>query len=329
MDTTLDLSRWRETPRGVEYRRWTMVSTGLTILFRARYFKILFAVAWSAGLMMTVLGFAFSQSLNEGGWLDNLTSHMGPRVHALFVALGGFVVMYPDIVIGGVFTLMFWLHSFVALWLTLIAMSSMVPRLITQDRASNALTIYLSRPLTTVDYLIGKLGIITGVVLLVWTGPLLVGWLLSMAFATNRDFVMYSIAPLGRALAFNGIALVTIAAISLGVSALSRTTRNTTIIWVALWLVFSVFAAPPRAPDWIRRMSFAHDLAEVRSEVFRLDAALAEAAGQLPLLDQRFVQNLSGAAGRAQASDGFGSFAALGVFVVAGSIVFFRRMKPE
>jgi len=29
MEASLDLSRWRETPRGVGYRRWTIASTGL------------------------------------------------------------------------------------------------------------------------------------------------------------------------------------------------------------------------------------------------------------------------------------------------------------
>jgi ABC-2 type transport system permease protein len=329
MEITLDLSRWREAPRGVEYRRWTIISTGLRVLFRTRYFKILFAVAWSAALAIAILGFAFSQSLASGGWLEGLAVRFGPRAEALNTALGGFVAMYPDICIGGVFTLIFWLHSFVGLWLSMLALTAMVPRLITHDRASNALTIYLSRPLTTVDYLLGKLGMITGVILLVWTGPLLFGWLLSMAFATDHDFFVYSIMPLLRALLFNGISLVAVAAIALGISAVSRTSRSTTIIWITLWLIFSAVAAPPKAPDWIRRASFAHDLTEVRSEVLRLDTAFGEAATKLPLLDQRFVGNLSRAAASSQASDSFGAFVSLGVFVIAGSFVFFRKLKPE
>src|SRR5581483_12363705 len=127
-----------------------------------------------------------------------------------------------DICVRGIFTLIFWVHSFVGLWLTLIALTVMVPRLITQDRASNALTVYLARPLTTADYLLGKLGMIGGVIVLVWTAPLLLGWLLGMMFATDRDFIIYSVAPLLRALLFNGIALVSLAAIALGVSSLSR-----------------------------------------------------------------------------------------------------------
>src|SRR5207244_3687508 len=88
-----------------------------------------------------------------------------------------------------------------------------------------------------------------------------------------------------RALLFNGISLVALAAIALGVSAMSRTARNTILIWIGLWIVFGFVAAPPHMPDWIRRASFTHDLSQIRQEVFSLDDTFAEAATQLPLLD--------------------------------------------
>ena len=329
MDVTLDLSRWRAAPRGVGYRRWSIVWTGLQLLLRLRFFKVLLGVAWSAGLAIAALGFTFSQSIASGGWLENLATKFGPRAEALYAALGGVVTMYPDVCVGTIFTLIFWLHSFLGLWLTLIALTAMIPRLITRDRASNALTIYLSRPLTTTDYLLGKLGTIVGVIVLVWTGPLLVGWLLSMLFATDRDFIVYSLAPLSRALLFNAIALVALAAISLGISAMARTSRATVGLWAGLWIVFGMMAAAPRTPEWIKRSSFTRDLSEIRQEVLRLDAALTEAGSKLPLLDQRFAENLTRAGTRAEAHDFNGALAALGIFVVGSSFVFFRKLRPD
>jgi ABC-2 type transport system permease protein len=329
MDSTLDLSRWREVPRGVTYRRWSIVATGLRQLIRTRFFKFLLSAAWSGGFLIAVAGFVFSQSLASGGWLETLATKLGPRAEALFTVMTGLVAMFPDIVVHGVFTVIFWAHSFLGLWLSLLAMTSVVPQLITRDRGSNALIVYLARPLTSTDYLLGKLGIIVGVLVLVWTGPLLFGWLLSMLFATDRDFIVFSFSPLMRALAFHGIALVSIAAIALGVSALGRKPQITTSMWMCLWIVFGVIASPPKAPDWIKRMSFTHDLGEARQEIFRLDAALSDAAAQLPILDQRFVSNLESAGKRAQSSDFNGAFMALGIFVVGSSFVFFRKLRPE
>ena len=237
MDDTLDLSRWREAPRGVGYRRGVIVAAGIRQLVATRFFKILIYLAWFAGILIAVAGFAFSQSLAEGGWLDTFAQKMGPRAEALFKSLSGLIALYPDIVISGFFTLVFWIHSFIAFYLSTIALSVLVPQLITRDRASNAMIVYLSRPITSFDYLLGKLGTITGVLLMMWTGPLLLGWLLSMVLSSDREFIQYSFTPLLRALSFNGIALLALAPLALGVSALSNSARAATAIWMALWLL--------------------------------------------------------------------------------------------
>src|SRR4051812_41328911 len=270
METALDLSRWREAPRGLSYRRGAMVWTGMRGLLVTRFFRIVLAVAWVGGGLIAALGFLFSQLVTPDGWLASYAVHFGPRFQAIASVITAFVTMYPDIVVRGIFTTIFWLHSFLALIISLITLTVIVPSLIARDRGSNALTVYLSRPLTSTDYLLGKLGIITGLLALVWTGPLLFGWLLSMVFAPDRDFIIYSFAPLLRALAFNGISLVALAAIALGVSALGRSTRTTLTTWIGLWIVLGFVASPQHMPDWLRRASFSHDLNEIRQEIFNL-----------------------------------------------------------
>lgn len=326
---TLDLSRWSDVPLGVNRRRWVIVSTGLRQLFRLRFFKLLLAAAWGAGTLIGLAGFVFSQSVATGGWLERFADNIGPRAEAVVSALGAFVLLYPDIVVGGVFTAIFWAHSFIGLWLSLLALTVMVPQLITRDRASNALVMYLSRPLTSADYLLGKLGMIAGLLVVVWTGPLLFGWLLSMAFATNRDFIVHSFEPLLRALAFNGVALVALSAIALGVSALGRQSRVTIVIWVCLCVVLGVMGTPPHSPAWIKRMSFTHNLGEVRAQVLNFDDALTVAGNQLPLLDRDFASELKQAGARASGNDFQGALVALGLFIVGSSFVFTRRLRPE
>jgi ABC-2 type transport system permease protein len=329
MEASIDLSRWSEKPRGVGYRRWTIVSTGLRQLFRLRLFRILIGLAWLSGIVLAALGFLFSQSVATGGWLESLATTLGPRTQALSSIVAAFILMYPEICIGGWFALIFWLHSYVGLGLSLIAITAMVPRLITRDRATNALTVYLSRPLTSADYLLGKLGMIVGVLVVMWTGPLLFGWLLSVAVAPNRDFIVYSFEPLMRALLFHGVALVTLAAIALGVSALSRTSRNTTILWLGLWLILGAVAKPPGTPAWLRRASFTENLNEVRQGILRLDTALIAASQNLPMLDQQLARNLGRAGQKVEPDDFRGGLTCLGVFVVLSSFVFLRRLRPE
>jgi hypothetical protein len=113
------------------------------------------------------------------------------------------------------------------------------------------------------------------------------------------------------------------------VSALSRTSRATVAIWMGLWLVIGSIAAPPNAPAWLKRASFSHDLDQVRQQVFRVDTALTDAATKLPLLNQRFADNLNRAGEKAQASDFVGALAGLGILVGLSSFVFFRKLRPE
>ncbi len=329
METTLDLSRCREKPRGVAYRRWVIASTGLRQLLGTRFFRVLLTTAWTAGLAMAACGLGFSQAVASGGWLEQGAEALGPRAQAVASAFGGLVLLYPDICVTGLFTLVFWLQSFLGLWLCLLALTVLVPRLVTRDRAGNALILYLSRPLTSVDYLLGKLGIVAGLLALLWTGPLLFGWALSMLFAPNGDFLVYSIGPLLRALAFNGASLVVLAAVALGVSALTRSARNTILLWIFLWIIAGILAAGRRSPEWLQHASFTHNLNDLRRHTLRLDTVLVSAAETLPLLDKDFARQLKRGGEKAAPSSLPGTLASLGGFVVLSSVVFLRKLRPE
>lgn len=330
METALDLRRWQEKPAGVNYRRWVIVSTGLRQLMRMRVFQILLFLAWTAGVVMAAAGFIFTQTLASGGWLENWAAGLGPRPHAVVSAFCSMVLLYPDIVVHGLFSLVFWWHSVVGLGLSLIGLSIVIPRLIAHDRASNALTIYLSRPLTSFDYLIGKLGIIVGIILVLWTGPLLLGWLLSMAFAPNSDFFVYSLTPLLRAGLFNLISLVTLASVALAVSSLAKTTRAVMGLWLGIWLGAGMIASIPTTPSIIRSVSFSRDLQEVRQELFKLDEILVKAADTLPLTDRSIANNMKNFGQRINQNNMPGSpYAGLAVLVIVSSFVFARRLRPE
>lgn len=329
MEATLDFSRWREKPLGVGYRRWVIVSYGLRQITGTRFFKLLLFFAWSTALFIAAVCFSFSQSVASGGWLESLAANLGVRPLAVAKAVGGLVLLYPDVCIHTLYTWIFWLQSIIALILCLVTLATLVPHLVTRDRASHALTIYLSRPLTSFDYLVGKLGVVAGVVLMVWTGPLLCGWLLSLLLAPSRDFLIYSLPPLGRALLFNGLGLATLATVALGVSTLNKSSRGAAGMWIGLWLVGSVIAGFPNTPDWLRCASFSRDLSVVRQEVFRLDAALASAAETLPIVDQNFARNLE-RVGKQQQPDGtVGALLGLAGIAGASCFVFFRKLRAE
>jgi len=204
-----------------------------------------------------------------------------------------------------------------------------VPRLVARDRATHALTIYLSRPLTSIDYLLGKFGIIVGILVTFWTGPLLFAWVLSMLFAPDRVFLTYSLLPLGRALLFNGVALISLSAIAFGISAAAKTGRSATLLWIGAWILVGMLANFPFSPDLIRYASFTYDLNELRQGIFQLDDALMRAASTLPMLNANTTGEIENASVFMNARNLWGAVAGLTVLVGLSSTLFFRRLRAE
>ncbi len=329
LEPKLDFNRWTGPRRGVNARRWVILSTGLRQLTKMRFFKLLLFFAWTAGVLVAVAGFAFTQTLSETGWLASLAAKGGPRPQAIMSAVSALLLLYPDILVAGMFKSIFWAHSQVGLLLSLVALTLLVPGLITRDRSSQALTIYLARPLTSRDYLLGKFGIIVGTLLMLWTGPLLAGWLLSVLFAPDMVFARYSFGALGNALLFNLVGLVVISAIAFAVSSLGKTAAMARLWWIGLWIVVGGLAGNPFMPGWVRHASFTYDLKMLRDEIFNIGGVLQEAAGVLPLLSPEMAAEMQRASNFVGTDELTGVITGLVVLVGVSLAFFMRRVKPE
>ncbi len=329
MATMLEFTRWEEKPRGVGYRRWVITATGLRQVFRTRFFRLLLFLAWLLGAAQAAAGFLLSQSIAPGGWLEQLAANLGPRAEAVVSAFCAYVLLYPDIVVRGLYTALFWFQSDVGLGLSLVALTVIVPRLVTRDRASSALTIYLSRPLTSLDYLVGKFGIVMGVLLVVWTGPLLFGWLLSVLFASDTVFIIHSLDPLLRALLYNAIALAVLGPLALGISAVARSSLNTILLWIGVWIVLGFVAGIPFVPAVVRHASFRHNLDQVKEALFRLDTLLERAQVAMPFVGPPAGEGVHVFFEHLRPDNLTGVVVGLTALVGLSCLVFLRRLKPE
>ncbi len=122
-------------------------------------------------------------------------------------------------------------QSFVVLLVT----SAVGAGLIAQDVRSNALEIYLTKPITALDYILGKLAVIVFFILLTTFLPSML--VFSTAAMTLQGYfdVAWPIVPrlLGACLfasLVNGIFM-------LGLSSLAKSSRYATVIWFALCMV--------------------------------------------------------------------------------------------
>lgn len=327
---SIDYNRWEGERLGVGKRSWVITTAGLRQLWSYKFFKILLFIGWTGGMAVAAAGFLFAQTLAEGGWLADMAVKAGPRAEAIMQAVTALLLVFPDLLVTTAFKGIFWVHSELGLVLNLAAMALLVPQLITRDRASHALTIYLSRPLTARDYLMGKLGVIVGVLLLLWTGPLVCGWLLAMVLSPNGLFFSYSLDALGVALMFNLVSMVVIAAIALGVSALAKTAARARMAWIGLWIVLSAVAAHAKVlPGWVRHLSFVSDLRIVRDEIFGMQDAMMDAAEIVPMINPRLAGEISQAAAKLDTTEITGVAVMLTLMVGAALWMVRGRIKPE
>ena len=144
--------------------------------------------------------------------------------------------------------------------------------LIANDRRANALQIYLSKPLTRAEYVLGKLAILMTFLLLVTWLPAIVLLIVQIAFAGNFTFFKNNVFlfPAITLFAFLQVALAS--ATMLALSSLSNSSRYVAILYAAVIFftqaVYGVLYAVTRSTafSWL---SFSANLKQIGDVIFR------------------------------------------------------------
>src|SRR6187397_380722 len=115
--------------------------------------------------------------------------------------------------------------------------------LIANDRRANALQIYLSKPLTRVEYIVGKLSILVVFVLLVTGVPALVLLLVQVLFAGNLTFFTSNLHVIPAIVLFSLLEALTASTAMLALSSLSKSARYVAVLYTAvIFLTQAIYA---------------------------------------------------------------------------------------
>lgn len=112
--------------------------------------------------------------------------------------------------------------------------------LIANDLRANALEIYFSRPITRIDYLLGKLMVLMSILLMLTLVPALILWLLDVVLASEAGFLTRQLALLPRMVGASLVLTLPPALLMLALSALARSARGAMILFAAVSLVTPV-----------------------------------------------------------------------------------------
>jgi ABC-2 type transport system permease protein len=106
--------------------------------------------------------------------------------------------------------------------------------LIANDRRANALQIYLSKPLTRIEYICGKLAILMAFLLFVTFVPAVLLIVVQIAFSGSLTFLLENLFLIPAITLFSGIQVVAVATAMLALSSLSRSSRYVGVLYAGL-----------------------------------------------------------------------------------------------
>jgi ABC-2 type transport system permease protein len=144
---------------------------------------------------------------------------------------------------------------------------------IAQDRRANALQIYLSKPLTRLEYIVGKLSVLIAFLLFITWVPAILLLILQVLFAGNFAFLKANAYLFPAITLFSFIEVVMVSMCMLALSSLSTNSRFVGILYTALIFfskaVYGVLFAVTgsNSVSWI---SFGNNLAQLGDAIFRV-----------------------------------------------------------
>jgi len=145
--------------------------------------------------------------------------------------------------------------------------------LIAQDRRANALQIYLSKPLTRIEYIFGKLSILMAFLLFITWVPAILLLVVQVVFAGNFQFLTANAYLFPAITVYALVEVVMVSMAMLALSSLSANSRFVGILYAALIFfsdaIYNVLrmVTGSTSVSWI---SLGNNLAQVGDVIFRV-----------------------------------------------------------
>ena len=145
--------------------------------------------------------------------------------------------------------------------------------LIANDRRANALQIYLSKPLSRIEYLFGKLAILMAFLLLVTGVPGLLLLLLQVLFTGDLAFVRENIHLVPAVTLFSLLQALAFSTTMLALSSLSKSSRYVSILYaVVIFMsqaVYGVLRQVTRDSS-VAWVSLPNNMSQIEAAIFRV-----------------------------------------------------------
>ena len=145
---------------------------------------------------------------------------------------------------------------------------------IADDRRANALQIYLSKPLTRLEYICGKLSVLMAFVLLITWVPAILLLVVEVVFAGNFTFLLANLYLIPAITVYSIIEALMVSMCILALSSLSTNSRFVGILFTALIFfshaLYQVMQAVTGGGTRVSWIAFGNNLAQLGDVIFRV-----------------------------------------------------------
>lgn len=297
-------------------RFWVITQTGVRLAWANRWLRRLVPVGWVPALYLGIAFFLLEQALAFRAEMEQAFAGPGRPAQAFsprgeMRMLFGFLGQFPDAqsVLGKVaagdpaearpeawrWLMCTYLRIYQGMVMILV-IGLVAPPLVAKDVHSRAFLLYFSRPLARLEYILGKLLVICGYVLLVTMVPALVLYLFGVLLAPPEAAVLGSTWDLPlRILLASAVLIIPASVLALALSSTTTRTFYAGFAWFAVWFLgwvaLSVVRANVAEPSehW-SLLSLYHTLGKAVSWVFGMpvvsgsDSIFADAMPSLVLI---------------------------------------------
>ncbi len=214
-------------PLSARVWRWlTIARHGVRVQRNNRIVRFFLLLAWlpALGLIGALVLWGLVERQSEG-------------VLAALSWLPQEVLLDPHLYRTTVWTLAYSFFFKTEMFFIMLLVAITGPGLISQDLRFNALPLYFARPLTRLDYFLGKLGVIGALVASIAVGPAVFAYVIGLAFCLDLSVVKDTYPILLASVAYGLLITLSVGTLILAMSSLTRRSLYVGITWAGLWII--------------------------------------------------------------------------------------------
>jgi len=229
--------------------RWLVVSRiGIRSAWQSAWLRRMMFFAWVPGLVMGFMIFIYEQSAKQGGEVQDvmsagamaLATHENPDI--IFRRIQQERLLTGERPGLGAERHLFWSSLLLVLFrrsqpfLLIPIVAVIAPPMISQDFRSRAFLLYFSRPLTKVQYIIGKAATVGLFLLSVTMLPALLLYFTGILLSPDISVLYYTWDLPLRAILASLTIVIPCTALALMLSSLTTESRYASFSWFAIWI---------------------------------------------------------------------------------------------